>query len=123
MFLDSVPTRTYTRIMFQGLSIVVSLEAFFFFFKNGVVHVSSGPLARMCLTLTLFKVRACKLRAGITEADDRQVTIVQPSFHHRHSTEYHVALPSSASNEVRCDCTFADDGKLVTLHDTRLVEC
>ena len=30
---------------------------------------------------------------------------------HRHSTtEYHEALPSSANDEVRCDCTFADDG-------------
>ena len=52
--------------------------------------------------------------AGIMEADDRQVTTVftvQPSFHHRHSTnEYHEALPSSANDEVRCDCTFADDG-------------
>ena len=25
-------------------------------------------------------------------------------------TEYHEALPSSANDEVRCDCTFADDG-------------
>ena len=25
-------------------------------------------------------------------------------------TEYHKALPSSANDEVRCDCTFADDG-------------
>ena len=39
------------------------------------------------------------------EADDRQVTTVftvQPSFHH--------ALQSSANDEVRYDCTFADDG-------------
>ena len=26
-------------------------------------------------------------------------------------TKYHEALPSSANYEVRCDCTFADDGK------------
>ena len=25
-------------------------------------------------------------------------------------TEYHKVLPSSAKDEVRCDCTFADDG-------------
>ena len=25
-------------------------------------------------------------------------------------TEYHEALPSSVNDEVRCDCTFADDG-------------
>ena len=53
--------------------------------------------------------------AGIMESDDRQVKTVftaQPSFHHRHSTktEYHEALPSSANDEVMCDCTFADDG-------------
>ena len=47
------------------------------------------------------------------EADDSQVTTVstvQPPFHHRHTnTEYHEALSSSANDEVRCDCTFADD--------------
>ena len=25
-------------------------------------------------------------------------------------TEYHEALPSSANDEVRCDCSLADDG-------------
>ena len=25
-------------------------------------------------------------------------------------TKYHEALPSSANDEVRCDCTFTDDG-------------
>ena len=51
--------------------------------------------------------------AGIMEADDRKVTTF---FTVRHSTigtrqtEYHEALPSSANDEVRCDCTFADDG-------------
>ena len=48
------------------------------------------------------------------EADDRQVTTVftvQPSFTiGTQQTEYHEALPSSANGEVRCDCTFADDG-------------
>ena len=40
----------------------------------------------------------------------------QFSQFNRHSTigtrqtEYHEALPSSANDEVRCDCTFADDG-------------
>ena len=40
----------------------------------------------------------------------------QFSQSNRHSTigtrqtEYHEALPSSANDEVRCDCTFADDG-------------
>ena len=40
----------------------------------------------------------------------------QSSQSNRHSTiatrqsEYHEALPSSANDEVRCDCTFADDG-------------
>ena len=36
------------------------------------------------------------------EADDRQVMTV--------FTEYHEALPSSANDGVRCDCTFTDDG-------------
>ena len=52
------------------------------------------------------------------EADDRQVTtvfIVQTSFHYRHSTEYHEALPSSVTDEVRRDCTFADDGNTFTI--------
>ena len=46
------------------------------------------------------------------ETDYLQVTtvfIVQPSFQHR-QTEYHEALPSSVNDEVKCDCTFADDG-------------
>ena len=40
----------------------------------------------------------------------------QFSQSNRHSTigtgqtEYHEALPSLANDEVRCDCTFADDG-------------
>ena len=47
--------------------------------------------------------------AGIIEPDDRQVTVfsVQPSCH---QSECHEALPSSANDEVRCDCTFAEDG-------------
>ena len=44
----------------------------------------------------------------------RQVTTVftvQPLFHHRHSTNrVFEVLPSSANDEVRRDCTFADDG-------------
>ena len=52
--------------------------------------------------------------AGIIEADDRQVTTVftvQPSFHHRHSTNrVSRNVTSSANDEVRCDCTFSDDG-------------
>ena len=52
--------------------------------------------------------------AGIMEADDRQVTTVFTV--NRHSTigtrqsEYHEALPSSPNDDVRCDCTFGDDG-------------
>ena len=40
----------------------------------------------------------------------------QSSQSNRHSTigtrqtEYHEVLPSSANDEVRCDCTFTDDG-------------
>ena len=42
----------------------------------------------------------------------------QSSLSSRHSTigtrqtEYHEALPSSANDEVRCDCTFADNGNV-----------
>ena len=35
-------------------------------------------------------------------------------------TEYHEALPSSANDEVRCNCMFAT---MATLHNTRFVEC
>ena len=60
-------------------------------------------------------VRTAGPGVGIMEADDRQVTTVftvQRPFHHWHwQTEYHEAIPSSANGEVRCDCTFADDGK------------
>ena len=57
--------------------------------------------------------------AGIMEADDRQVTTVftvQPSFHHRHSTNRVswsvtiVIVGERFADEVRCDCTFSDDG-------------
>ena len=49
------------------------------------------------------------------EADDRQVTTVftvQPSFHHRHSTNrvYHEALPSSANVLSHLTSSFTDDG-------------
>ena len=47
------------------------------------------------------------LVSGIMEADDRQVTT---STIGTRQTEYHEALPSSANDEVRCDCSFADDG-------------
>ena len=56
------------------------------------------------------------------EADGRQVTTVftvQPSFHHRHSTNR--ALPSSANDEVRC--VTAHSRTTVSLHDIRFVEC
>ena len=51
--------------------------------------------------------------AGIMEADDRQVTTVftvQPSFHHRHSTNPSIMKPRRSPT-------------IVTLHDTRFVEC
>ena len=51
--------------------------------------------------------------AGIMEADDRQVTTiftVQPYVIPPSAFEYYEALPSSANDEVRCDCTFTDDG-------------
>ena len=53
-------------------------------------------------------------KSGIMEADDRQVTTVLQSNRHStigtRKTQYQEALPSSANDEVRCDCTFADDG-------------
>ena len=58
------------------------------------------------------------------EADDCQVTVftVQPSFHHRHSTNpsiikrYHRGRPCSHTSPRRSPT-------MVTLHDTRFVEC
>ena len=48
---------------------------------------------------------------------------VQPSFHHcTRQTEYHEALTSSANDEVRCDCKFADDGN-ASWYSGRFVEC
>ena len=39
------------------------------------------------------------------------VFTVQPSFHHRHSTNrVSWSVTSSSNDEVRCDCTFTDDG-------------
>ena len=49
--------------------------------------------------------------AGFMKVDDRLVTTVQPSFHHRHSTNRASwRLPSSAKDELRYDCKFTDDG-------------
>ena len=50
------------------------------------------------------------------EADNCQVTTVQPSFHHRRSTNgVSRRLPSSANDAVRCDCMFADDGNALMI--------
>ena len=58
--------------------------------------------------------RGSKPGAGIMEADDSQMTTVFTVNRHStigpRQTEYHEVLPSSANDEVRCDCTFADDG-------------
>ena len=52
--------------------------------------------------------------AGIMEADDRQVTTVSQSNHNSTigtlQTEYHEALPSSASVQSHLSSSFADDG-------------
>ena len=59
---------------------------------------------------------------GIMEADDRQVTTVftvQPSFHHRHSTNrvsWSVTIVGERRGEVWLPT-------IVTLHDTRFAEC
>ena len=59
----------------------------------------------------IMKLRSCQ---KILEAHDRQVTTVftvQPSFHSTICTErVSWRLPSSANDEVRCDCMFAYDG-------------
>ena len=56
----------------------------------------------------------CGPGVGIMEADDCQVTIVFTVSRHStigtRQTEYHEVLPSSANNEVTCDCTFTYDG-------------
>ena len=64
--------------------------------------------------------------SAVMEADDRQVTTVfysptvippsvpdKPSNNNNNNNrilKYHEALPSSANDEVRYDCTFVDDG-------------
>ena len=49
--------------------------------------------------------------AGIMGADNSQVTTVfTVQLIGTRQTEYHEALPSSANNEARCDCTFSHDG-------------
>ena len=61
---------------------------------------------------------SCPLGGGLGPVSWRPTTIRGPqsSQSNRHSTsgtqqtEYHEALPSSANDEVRCDCTFANDG-------------
>ena len=62
--------------------------------------------------------------AGIMEADDRQVTTVftvQPSFHHRHSTN---RVMKRYRRRRTCSHTSPRRSPtMVTLHDTRFVEC
>ena len=82
-------------------------------FFSQLFSLVSSPFCRHCkscfwhLSQALVVLFCFCPRAGIMEADGHQVTTVftvQPSFHHRHSTnQYHEALPSSANNEVRCD--------------------
>ena len=76
----------------------------------------------------------CRSKSLETEWQARQISQLGPvswrpttvkwrqfSQSNRHSpigtrqTEYHEALPSSSNDEVRCDCTFADDGKRFTI--------
>ena len=57
----------------------------------------------------IFRLRT---GAGIMEADHHQVTTVftvQQPLHHRHSTNRVLSL---ANDEMRCDCTFVDDGNI-----------
>ena len=67
----------------------------------------------LCLPLRL---PSCTVPCRIVLASPGAVKWWQFSQSNRHSTigtrqtEYHEALPSSANDEVRCDCTFADDG-------------
>ena len=63
--------------------------------------------------------------AGIMEAGDRQATTVftvQPSFQHRHST-HRVSRSVAIVGKRRGDEVTARSLTMVTLHDTRFVEC
>ena len=59
---------------------------------------------------------SCREIWGRYHGGQRQSSDDSFHSHNRHSTiatrqtEYHEALPSSANDEVRCDCTFADNG-------------
>ena len=69
----------------------------------------------------------CQGPGGIMEADYRQVTTVftvQPSFHHRHSTNlisWSVTIVGERRSEVLGVTT--PSPTMVTLHDTRFVQC
>ena len=80
-----------------------------------------GWLQRLTCSADVSVERVATLRqklyikpgAGIMEADDRQVTTVftvQPSFHHRHSTNRVSRNVSPVNGEVGFDCTSPDDG-------------
>ena len=76
--------------------------------------------------LNLFTVhRSLRSRAGIIEADDRQLTTVftvQPSFHHGHSTNWVYMKRYHRRRTTRWGVT-ARSPTMVTLHDTRFVVC
>ena len=52
-------------------------------------NATTKKIRPLAVPATQWLSAACNPGAGITEADDRQVTTVftvQPSYHHRHST-------------------------------------
>ena len=80
---------------------------------HALLHPPDRPSSVACAGLFTQCVSAMNIPgAGVTEVDDRQVTTVftvQPSFHHRHSTN-RVSWSVIIVSERRCDCTFAEDG-------------
>ena len=77
-------------------------------------YTSIADLVGLRVVVSFRSVDNYHFRAGIMEADDCQVTTVftvnRLSTIGTRQTEYHEALSSSANDEVKCDCTFADDG-------------
>ena len=79
-------------------------------------HKGGADSDALCGRISLFGAQLAVLKhlgpVSCIEADDRQVTTVftvQPSFHHRHSTN-RVSGSVTIVGERRSDCTFADDG-------------
>ena len=86
---------------------------------------STVPLVTDCAVALVNHREWLSAWGNITEPDDRQVTTVftvQPSFHHRHSTNRVSWSVTNRRQTTRWGVT-ARSPTMVMLHDTRFVEC